>query len=220
MYKKLTLLCSTERKNYKCDVTLRTENQVIEEVPETKFLVVIIDNKLTWKSHIQNTVKKLSKGVGIIVKARHYLNKNALINMYHSLMYPYMTYCNHIWGCSAASNLNRMEVLQKKVLRIICSMKPRDSCASKYSELVMMGFLDINVYMISKFMFCVCKSEVPSIFGTNFQANSEDHSHFTRQCNYFHVLVVKSNRAKANIHYRGAVIWSRILSYGIDPEIS
>ena len=107
-----------------------------------------------------------------------------------------MTYCNHIWGCSAASNLNRIVVLQKKVIRIICRMKPRHSCESKYSELGMMRFLDINVYMISKFMFRVCKGEVPSIFGTYFQANSEVHSHFTRQCNYFHLPVVKSNRAK------------------------
>ena len=75
------------------------------------------------------------------------------------------------------SNLNRIVVLQKKVIRIICRMKPRDSCESKYSELCMMRFLDINVYMISKFMFHVCKSEVPSIFGTYFQANW--------QCNYF-----------------------------------
>ena len=210
----------SRKKNYKCDVTLRVENQVIEEVPETKFLGVIIDNKLTWKSHIQNTVKKISKGVGIIIKARHYLNKNALITLYHSFIFQYMTYCNHIWGCSAASNLNRIVVLQKKIIRVICRMKPRDSCESKYSELCMMIFLDINVYMISKFMFRVCKSEVPSIFGTYFQANSEVHSHFTRQCNYFHLPVVKSNRAKTNIRYRGAVIWNRILSCGIDPDIS
>ena len=110
------------------------------------------------------------------------------------------------------SNLNRIVVLQKKVIRIICKMKPQDSCESKYSELYMMRFLDINVYMISKFMFHVCKGEVPSIFGTYFQANW--------QCNYFHLPVVKRNRAKTNIRYRGAVIWNRILSCGIDPDIS
>ena len=99
-------------------------------------------------------------------------------------------------------------------------MKPRDSCESKYSELGMMRFLDINVYMISKSMFRVCKGEVPSIFGIYFQANSEVHRHFTRQCNYFHLPVVKSKQAKTNIRYRGAVIWNRILSCGIDPDIS
>ena len=73
----------SRKKKYKCDVAFRIENQTIEEVPETNFLGVIIDNKLTWKSHIQNTVKKISKGVGIIIKARHYLNKDALITLYH-----------------------------------------------------------------------------------------------------------------------------------------
>ena len=105
------------------------------------------------------------------------------------------------------------------VIRIICWMKPRDSCESKYSEPGVMRFSDINVYTISKFMFRVCKGEVPNIFGTYFKANSEVHSHFTRQCNYFHLPVVKNNRAKANIRDRGAVMLNRIFSCGIDPDI-
>ena len=126
----------------------------------------------------------------------------------------------HIWhiviifgDAQRPSNLNRIVVLQKKVIRIICRMKPRDSCESKYSELGMMRFLDINVYMISMFMFRVCKGEVPSIFGTYFQANYEVQSHFTRQCNYFHLPVVKSNRAKANIAIEEQLCYMELYSF-------
>ena len=38
-----------------CDVMLRIDKQLIEEVSETKFLGVIIDNGLKWKKHIQYT---------------------------------------------------------------------------------------------------------------------------------------------------------------------
>ena len=42
-------ICSYFNRKYKCEVTLRIENQVIEAVPEIKFLGVKIDKKLTGK---------------------------------------------------------------------------------------------------------------------------------------------------------------------------
>ena len=42
----------------------------IQEVKETKFLGVIIDNKLKWSAHIKYISKKNAKGFGIILKSR------------------------------------------------------------------------------------------------------------------------------------------------------
>ena len=203
-----------------CDVMLRIDKQLIEEVSETKFLGVVIDNGLKWKKTYSVYVKKKSKGIGMIIKARHCLNKNALTTLYYSLIYPYMTYCNHIWGCSAASNINKISVLQKKVIRIICRMKPRDSCEPMYSALGIMRFSDVNVYFICKFMFRVCQGDVPEIFRAYFRFNSEIHNYFTRQCDYLHVPIVKSNLGKSNIRYRGVIIWNYIISKGVDLDIS
>ena len=47
----------------------------IEDVKKTKFLVVILDNKLNWHAHCQYICGKMSKGIGIIIKARKYLMK-------------------------------------------------------------------------------------------------------------------------------------------------
>ena len=43
----------------------------IEEVMKTKCLLVIIDNKLTWKDHVAHVVSKVSRGMGMIIKARN-----------------------------------------------------------------------------------------------------------------------------------------------------
>ena len=216
--KKTHYMIFNRKKKCFCDVMLRIDRQLIEEVSETKFLGVIIDNGLKWKKHIQYAPKKISNGIGMIIKERHCLNKNALITLYYSFIYPYMTYCNHIWGCSAASN--KISVLQKKVIRIICRMKPRDSCEPMYSALGLMRFSDVNVYLISKFMFRVCKGDVPEIFRTYFRFNSEIHNHFTRQCDNLHVPIVKSNLGKSNIRYRGVIIWNYIISKGVDLDLS
>ena len=47
-------------------------NTILEQVTFIKFLGVIIDNKLTFERHIVYTKNTISKGLGIITKARKY----------------------------------------------------------------------------------------------------------------------------------------------------
>ena len=165
--KKTNYMIFNRKKKCCCDVMLRIEKKLIEEVSETKFLGVIIDNGLKWNKHIQHTSKKKYQKVSAWFSRQDTaLIKNALITLCYSFIYPYMTYCNHIWSCSAASNINKISVLQKKVILIICRMKPRDSCEPMYSALGIMRFSDVNVHLISNFMFRVCKGGVPKIFRT------------------------------------------------------
>ena len=65
---------------------------------ELKFLGVIIDEKLSFTRHISYIKNKISKTMGIIIKARKYINKKCIVNLYHSFDFPYLTYCTEIWG--------------------------------------------------------------------------------------------------------------------------
>ena len=56
------------------NVTIEINGQPIKCVTKTKFLGVIIDNKLTWREHISYICGNVAKGMGIISKVRKYLN--------------------------------------------------------------------------------------------------------------------------------------------------
>ena len=88
------------RKQWQRHLSIKIDGHPFEEVHDTKFLGVYIDNKLNWKKHISYLAGTISKGIGIIIKARHYLNKKGIIALYYSFIYPYLIYCNHIWGCT------------------------------------------------------------------------------------------------------------------------
>ena len=45
------------------------DGENIDEVERTKFLGIIIDNKLNWKNYISCITGKDSRGVGMIIKA-------------------------------------------------------------------------------------------------------------------------------------------------------
>ena len=95
------------RNKFRHQLNIRIDGHPIDEVHKTKFLGVFIDNKLNWKDHVSYLIGKISKGIGMIIKARQYLNKKDLLALYYSFIYPYLIYCNHIWGCIYKSSLKK-----------------------------------------------------------------------------------------------------------------
>ena len=80
----------------------------IEEVSQTKFLGVILDNKLNWTAHCNYICCKMSKGIGIIIKARKVFNQTTLLSLNNSLILPSLVtvftygekHMTHIWKMS------------------------------------------------------------------------------------------------------------------------
>ena len=65
---------------------------------QCKYLGLIIDIKLNWAAHIAHVKSKISKCVGILMKARPCLTRKCLLDLYYSFAYPYLIYCGEIWG--------------------------------------------------------------------------------------------------------------------------
>ena len=80
---------------------------------------IIIDDQLNWQSHIKQIVTKLHKNYYIIKKASRLLSMATLTMLYNSLCLPYMLYCCEIWGRASAYLLNKITLLQKKMIRLV-----------------------------------------------------------------------------------------------------
>ena len=89
----------------------------IEKVEVTKFLGILIDNNLSWKSHTNHITKIVSKYNGIIRKVHPFLNKDSLHTLYNTLVLPYLSYCTIVWGDRNNPNLDSLFITQKKIIR-------------------------------------------------------------------------------------------------------
>ena len=126
--KKTHYMVFCRRKRLDVDVKLLIDGEAIDDVQKTKFLGIIIDNKLSWKYHIDHISGKIARGIGMTIKATEYLNKQGLLSLFYSFIYPYLTYCNHIWGSTYKSRLRRLIILQNKAVKIIAHARFRASC--------------------------------------------------------------------------------------------
>ena len=95
-------------------IEIKLSDISLKRVSFTKFLGVIIDEKLSFTRHISYIKNKISKAMGIIIKARKYLNRKSLLNLYHAFVFPYLTYCIEIWGNASDIHLDALLKVQKK----------------------------------------------------------------------------------------------------------
>ena len=107
----------SRRKINKGNILLDTT--ILSQVTYTKFLGVILDDKLKWTHYISYIKHKISKGMGIIQKARKVLKKKVLLRLYHSFVTPYLIYCLDIWGNASDIHLQPLITTHKTIVRII-----------------------------------------------------------------------------------------------------
>ena len=63
-------MCFSAKNKSRPGISLHMDWEAIVEVNKSKFLGVIIDNKLSWKDHISFVCRKVARGIGVIIKAR------------------------------------------------------------------------------------------------------------------------------------------------------
>ena len=150
-----------------------------------KFLGIMIDSNLTWKSHIDNVTKKVAKSVGIIKRVRHCLPVDTLNTLYNTLILPYINYCNIIWAGNKLTKINKYSeqqqqstrlhalfVLQKKIVRII-TLSPYNSHALPFfKRLDQLTIYDINTLAVATFMYRFENNSLPQVFSGFFVATS------------------------------------------------
>jgi hypothetical protein len=120
---KCMLICSPQRRRIlpsdKLNLCIYGMN--LENVDQQKVLGLIIDNNLTWRSHIQNLQIELTKLIGLLWRKRRSLPFASKILFYNSFILPKIDYCLPIWGNASRSHLDNIWRLQKRAIRIICN---------------------------------------------------------------------------------------------------
>ena len=82
----------------------------------------MVDSTLSWKHHVSNISKKISRSIGIMYKLRPFLPLNVLKNVYYSFVYSHIVYAIEVWGSALKTEMNKILILQKKAMRLMTFM--------------------------------------------------------------------------------------------------
>ena len=101
------------------DLNLKIHDTVIPNVKSTKFLGVIIDDKLNWNEHITGLVQKLACCTGVLNRIKENIPSHLHKDLYYTLFESHLTYGVTVWGGVSHNRLLPLFRAQKKCLRIL-----------------------------------------------------------------------------------------------------
>ena len=164
------------------------DNQNIVKVKETNFLGV------NWKSEISHVTNKVAKSIGTISRCSFFLPKSSLCMLYYSLIYPYFYYCNIVGASTYKTNLRRLVILQKRIIRII-----NKSHFNAHTDLI---FKDLG-FQRGQFMYSCKNSFLPPRFNDNFSQSNQFYSYNTRNSQAYHLPYCRTNSKKFSPFFQG-----------------
>ena len=143
-------------------LTVSINGKQIENVKFFKFLGVMFDECLSWKSHIKMIKNKLSKIIGIINKLKYIYPQHALLSIYNALFLSHMTYGLLLWGTQAEEVFK----LQKKAVRIITNSEYLAHSEPLFKTLELLKIQDLYNLKILKFYYNLSYHRLPSYFNS------------------------------------------------------
>ena len=165
---------------------------------QTKFLGVIIEQTLNFRSHISYIKGKISRALGILYKARKFFDKTTLLTLYNSFIHPLFMYCIAVWGYVPETYLDPLDKLQKRAVRIIAGARYLAHTEPLFKELKIMKLINLYVYNIMLIMFKRQHGKLPAIFDSFFH---EFHFYDTR---HHHLSVPTHSLTTSERCLRGA----------------
>ncbi len=121
------------------DIKLYIEDIEIQRVENFNFLGVILNEKLSWKSHTDKVANCISKTVGILNALKHFLPETPKVTIYNSLILSHLNYGILIWGYEN----DRLTKLQKKAIRIITLSKYNAHTEPLFKRLKLLKLIDL-----------------------------------------------------------------------------
>ena len=193
-------------------VKLKICNREIAQEKFIKYLGLLIDSHLSWKYHISHISSKIKRCIGILSKIRHSVTDLVLVQLYCSLIYPFLTYSLITWGTTYQTALLPLITLQKRAVRIITFSEYNCHSSPLFRKLKILKVIDLLYLYCALFMYDYYSNRLPLIFNDFFKSIDKVHQYQTRlACKISYYLPkARTNYGKFNIRFFGAKVWNSI----------
>ena len=196
------------------DISIKFNGVKLTPVDYVKYLGMYVDKFLSWNYQILQLNKKLSRANGILSKLRYYAPLETCLQVYYAIFYSHLVYGCIIWGLTSEENLKKIEVLQRKCIRIITFSDFRSHTNHLFIKHKILKVRDVIKLNQLKLVYEFFGNVLPSDLQNLFTLSSDIHNYFLRR--RLHVPGVStSTYGKLSIKYSCPVLWNSTFEKGI-----
>ena len=109
---------------------------ILECVPSSKYLGLIISNDLSWKKHIQSISTTANRSLSLLQRNIYHCPQPIKTMSYKSLVRPQLEYCSTIWDPHNKCHINQLESIQNRAARFILNDYRRFSSVTQMKSTI------------------------------------------------------------------------------------
>jgi len=159
---KVMLVRGVRKKVMESNIDIKFKNTVLEVVSEIKYLGVIIDKNLNFTAHVNYLGKKIGSKLGILRRISANLTPYMRCVVYKAIVAPLFEYCSSILLCLSDTNMQYLQKLQNKGMRIILRCNIRVRIKDMLEALQFMSVKERIVYNVCILIHKMVTGECPS----------------------------------------------------------
>jgi hypothetical protein len=162
-------------------------------------LGLITDKTLSRNQHADQIATKLCSACNALRNLKHIVPQSTLRTIYYAYIHSILSYNIIFWGRS--SNVSKMFILQKRIVRIITNTGVRESCREAFKKMEIMRLY--SQYILSLILFAVKNKHL-------FTSNKEIHTYKTRNYLNFHQPTVNLTKFYKGPYISGTKAFSHL----------
>ena len=184
------------------NVRIYMQGSLLQRVPTFKYLGTVLDPTLNFTHHLDSAIRIVTHKMTLLAKLKRYLNNSVAIQIYKSMILPYLDYADVIFHNTNVSHLDKLQRLQNRCLRI-CSGWDRMFSTDRAHKLSNVPFLkDRRKAHVLNFMYN--RKSRPELMNVR-EIRTRAHN-----APMFNVTVPRCEAFKRSVGYSGSVDWNNL----------
>ena len=183
-------------------VKITINNRKLQMVPSFRYLGILLDSTLSYRQHISSVIRTVLHKVTLLSKVKRYLNNDVALQIYKSMILPYIDYADVIFAKSGVTELNKLQRLQNRCLKICSSRDKLYSTDAVHKSSSVPFLVDRRKAHVLNFMY---KRQTRKDLLNVREIRTRAHD-----APLFNVTVPRCETFKRSIGYFGSVAWNSL----------
>ena len=140
------------------------DSMIIKRVKSFKYLGLILDETLNWGDHVNSLCSSLLKYFGIFNQIKHKVYAKIARQIYFAFIYSRIKYGIELYGNCSATNLNKIQTLQNKLMKMLLQLDRLTPTNSLHHNLNILKVQDIFKCNQLNFVNDILLKRCPEVF--------------------------------------------------------
>jgi hypothetical protein len=194
-------------KKYNIDTLIVSGTKICKSVV-SRYLGILLDEQLSWSNHIEIICNKLMKLTYVFRSMARFIDKSMACQLYYAYIYPHISYGIEIYGTAYKKYINKLQVMQNRILKILTCKPYRYNSQQLHNELNILTVSNVYSLYVNTFVFKQFNHMLPKIFNQYYQTNECLRGCTTRQGSDFYVPKYKTTFGSKSTNIIGAKLWN------------